>query len=59
MADKSKKSREEILRMTRKRAIEMLQLCEETEEGKISGEEFEKRISKIEIIGGGPTLRGG
>ena len=45
MAEKSKKY-DEILSATRQRAIQMLLLCEDAQTGKISGEEFEKRITK-------------
>ena len=45
MAEKSKKY-DEILSATRQRAIQMLLLCEDAQTGRISGEEFEKRITK-------------
>ena len=47
MAEKSKKY-DEILSATRQRAIQMLLLCEDAQTGKISGEEFEKRITKTQ-----------
>ena len=46
--DKSK-VKQEMIRNLRQKAQETLKLCDEVEKGKISAEEFEKRISKIQV----------
>ncbi len=38
---------QERIRTIRQKAEETLKLCNEAEQGKISAEEFEKRVSKV------------
>lgn len=42
----------------KKRARILLMLCEDAEAGRISGEEFEKRVSKMVFRGGSGILGG-
>lgn len=40
---------EKLLKEVRKNAEEVLKLCNQAEQGQISGEEFEKRCSKAKL----------
>ena len=52
MADHLSAKQKETLTQVRNRAQQVLALCAEAEAGKISGEEFEKRVSKVSGQGG-------
>jgi len=39
----------EVLKQARRHALDMLQACEEAQDGRISAEEFEKRVTKAGI----------
>ena len=56
--NKNPKSREELIRQVRQKAEYVLKLWDEAEQGKISAEEFEKRLSKSNVGGVGSGAPG-
>ena len=49
---KKSEKKQELIREVRQRAEKALNACDEVEQGKLSAEEFEKRLSKIDWISG-------
>jgi len=50
MNDKNK-IQPEVLKQARRHALDMLEACEEAQDGRISAEEFEKRMTKVGLRG--------
>ena len=44
---KKQRAKHELIKETRQKAELALKLCNQVEDGKISGEEFERRLSKV------------
>ncbi len=49
MTDNLSQKQKETLKLVRDQAEKILTLCSQAEHGEISGEEFEKRVSKSKV----------